>query len=203
MAKKITLKDKYGNVLCPHTAIEQVQGLKEALESGGNIEIGGRNLFSTSNLTLGGIDGTTGSENTNANRVKSSNYIPFSGESITCKSWISGVRFFVCFYNSSKTIITSTWASNNSEWIESEAKVYPVPANTAYIRMVLGKPDNSKFTTADFPNLKMKVERGNKATDWTPAPEDVDAKIEAAATKVYYQSSQPTSAKEGDIWIIS
>ena len=38
---------------------------------------------------------------------------------------------------------------------------------------------------------------------WQAAPEDIDAKIEAAATKVYYQSSQPTSAKEGDIWIIS
>lgn len=48
MAKKITLKDKEGNVLCPHTAIEQVQGLKEALESGGNIEIDTRNLIPNS-----------------------------------------------------------------------------------------------------------------------------------------------------------
>lgn len=32
MAKKITLKNKNGDVLCPHTAIEQVQGLKEALD---------------------------------------------------------------------------------------------------------------------------------------------------------------------------
>lgn len=32
MAKKITLKNKNGVVLCPHTAIEQVQGLKEALD---------------------------------------------------------------------------------------------------------------------------------------------------------------------------
>lgn len=33
MAKKITLKNKNGDVLCPHTAIEQVQGLKEALDN--------------------------------------------------------------------------------------------------------------------------------------------------------------------------
>lgn len=48
MAKKITLKDKEGTVLCPHTAIEQVEGLKEALESGGNIEIDTRNLIPNS-----------------------------------------------------------------------------------------------------------------------------------------------------------
>lgn len=33
MAKKITLKNKNGDVLCPHTAIEQVKGLKEALDN--------------------------------------------------------------------------------------------------------------------------------------------------------------------------
>lgn len=54
-----------------------------------------------------------------------------------------------------------------------------------------------------FQLRNVKIEKGNKATDWTPAPEDIDAKIEAATTKVYYQSSQPTSVKEGDIWIIS
>lgn len=32
MVKKITLKNKNGDTLCPHTAIEQVQGLKEALD---------------------------------------------------------------------------------------------------------------------------------------------------------------------------
>ena len=32
MAKKITLKDKEGTVLCPHTAIEQVEGLQRALD---------------------------------------------------------------------------------------------------------------------------------------------------------------------------
>ena len=32
MAKKITLKDKDENVLCPHTAIEQVEGLRGALD---------------------------------------------------------------------------------------------------------------------------------------------------------------------------
>ena len=43
----------------------------------------------------------------------------------------------------------------------------------------------------------LKLEKGNKATDWTPAPEDVDAKIDATISKVdvmYAQNTSSTSA---------
>jgi hypothetical protein len=66
----------------------------------------------------------------------------------------------------------------------------------------------------------IKLESGNKATDWTPAPEDVQAEIDNASTTAqsalsaantaqatadgkittYYQPSAPTGASEGDIW---
>ena len=51
---------------------------------------------------------------------------------------------------------------------------------------------------------RMKIEKGNKATDWTPAPEDVEAKIEAAKPTIFLQALQPsaTEVKDGDIWII-
>lgn len=39
-----------------------------------------------------------------------------------------------------------------------------------------------------------KVERGNKATDWTPAPEDVDASIQAAATTALQAQDSAVSA---------
>ena len=50
MAKKITFKDKDGIVLCPHTAIEQVEGLKVALDE----KLGKTEVAADSNK-LGGI----------------------------------------------------------------------------------------------------------------------------------------------------
>ena len=62
----------------------------------------------------------------------------------------------------------------------------------------------------------IKIERGDKATDWSPTPEDVDATIQTAQDKAdsaynlasgkivtYYQASQPTNANNGDLWIDS
>ena len=53
-----------------------------------------------------------------------------------------------------------------------------------------------------------KLERGNKATDWTAAPEDIEAEVNAAQetangkNTVYYQTSAPTGGtyKTNDIW---
>lgn len=55
MAKKITLKNKAGEVLCPHTAIEQVQGLKEALD--GKLPLSGGTL--TGSITAPTYKGAT------------------------------------------------------------------------------------------------------------------------------------------------
>lgn len=60
--------------------------------------------------------------------------------------------------------------------------------------------------TVSVKNLKL--ECGNKETDWTPAPEDIDADIAAVETiangknKVYYAVSEPAGGTyiEGDTW---
>ena len=62
-------------------------------------------------------------------------------------------------------------------------------------------------TTIEYRNLKLEL--GNKATDWTPAPEDVDAVISTAQTTadgkstVYYSTIQPEliGNKINDIWL--
>lgn len=57
-------------------------------------------------------------------------------------------------------------------------------------------------TPSDFLISDVKVERGNKATDWTPAPEDVDASI-ATKADVLIQSTAPAVAmqKATTLWI--
>ena len=169
-----------------------------------DIEIGGRNLFIASDVVLGGIEGSTGAENTGSIRAKSGGYIPVTGDILTAKSWDSSLKFMICYYNQSKAFLTSSWKENNNTWIETSVKKYAVPANTAYIRVLLAKNNNAAFTSSELSSIKIKIEQGNKATDWTPSPEDVEAKIEAAKPTIFLQTLQPsaTEVKEGDIWII-
>lgn len=46
-----------------------------------------------------------------------------------------------------------------------------------YVRAEIG-------ASADYKYREVKVEKGNRATDWTPAPEDVDAQIERVDTRL-------------------
>lgn len=48
-----------------------------------------------------------------------------------------------------------------------------------YILCGVGSSSLSDPTTANFSIRNVKIETGNKATDWTPAPEDVEAKVSA------------------------
>jgi len=75
--------------------------------------------------------------------------------------------------------------------------------------------DTRNSTSGDMALGRIKLERGNKSTDWTPAPEDAEAAIANAqetATNaltsangkntIYYQTSEPTGGtyKAGDTW---
>ena len=185
----------------PDKTIASVGLVKEVVDG---IEIGGRNLFIATDVVLGGIDGSTGAENTGSVRAKSGGYIPVTGDILTAKSWDNSLKFMICYYNQSKAFLTSSWKENNNTWIETSVKKYAVPANTAYIRVLLAKNNNAAFTSSELSSIKIKIEQGNKATDWSPAPEDIEAKIEASKPTIFLQTLQPsaTEVKEGDIWII-
>lgn len=52
-------------------------------------------------------------------------------------------------------------------------------------------------TSGDYTYFKLpKLERGNKATDWSPAPEDIDSDISSVDTKVTTVSNQYTSLNQ-------
>lgn len=53
-----------------------------------------------------------------------------------------------------------------------------IPDGTAYINLGIGS------TGAENYWIKPKLEKGNVATDWTPAPEDMDARVSSAETKI-------------------
>lgn len=53
-----------------------------------------------------------------------------------------------------------------------------------YFAIYVANHDTSDATTTTEQYRCLKIEKGNKATDWTPAPEDVDNTIDALTTRV-------------------
>lgn len=84
---------------------------------------------------------------------------------------------------------TFTTAANLPDFLLNSTEIYitrlPTTANSVHI----------------FKNLKL--EKGNKATDWSPAPEDVEARITAAESKIEQKADSITLSVEQKINSIS
>ena len=135
-----------------------------------NLEIGGRNLIVERNVSNGWVNnsGTI----SNSSEYIATDYIPVtSGATITFQLWTpSSTQTWIddTYFDSDKNYITGY----DGEYITSNhiVRTYTVPAGASYVRI--------SYSWAD--GYKAKLEKGNKATDWTPAPEDVDAGIDEA-----------------------
>lgn len=137
-----------------------------------NLEIGGRNLFVKSTISRGYWLSDTGVLNANGGWGYS-DYIDVSGMKNYIASGFTnlGISPATCFYDSNKTFISGVRSTNQNSQ-DSKRKTLPIPSNAKYMRF--------SFALADIDTLKL--ERGTKATDYTPAPEDVDQQITAAET---------------------
>lgn len=195
----------------------------DAQERIDNIEIGGRNLYALSKSVTGYIRASEPLGDivlTPANPQHStSDYISVSpGDVFTTQMWnpnlvnnTSNSNRGVAWYDSEKNHIVSWNGSGDANGARPLGKAYwkwtfnPAPENAAYARFgfIIGPSTN----TID-PDIKIKVEKGNKATDWSPAPQDVDASIAAVSTvanaaapkasavaktqRIYYRSNSST-----------
>lgn len=84
-------------------------------------------------------------------------------------------------------------ALSNYTYITKTTGTISVPSNAKYLVMRIGYGQAVSGTTY---KLRIKVEKGNKATDWTPAPEDTDSSISEVNTKVTAISNQYTSLNQ-------
>lgn len=78
--------------------------------------------------------------------------------------------------------IMTGWSEQSSvtasKWNKVELKLHTLTTLPSGLQVLYMIPSNSNVNTSYiFKNLK--IEKGNKSTDWTPAPEDVIADIEA------------------------
>ena len=146
--------------------------IDKAVDDINNLEIGGRNLIVSSSLIKGNYlvesTGNLGAAGTHT----ATGFIPVNPSSSYIFSELTTGIFQVRFvyYTSAKAMITGKLYAG----AQGKSLTAVTPANAAYIRI------SGEHTAARSNVATWKFEKGNKATDWTPAPEDVEASVKAA-----------------------
>lgn len=155
-----------------------------------NLEIGGRNLISNiaSNWQQGHWDNIDGNYLNYSGRICTKNGLKVSpGETYAIKIYLNGVN--------DKNLLFRTYGSDGiflGSVIGVTNLIYNVPSNVYELRFVLYEDVTLDDLTSGA--IRVKLEKGNKATDWTPAPEDVDEAINTERTE--RQSAIETKANE-------
>ena len=157
-------------------------GASQILNS--EIEIGGRNLYISSTAVDGYLhsNGTSISTMTSA-KEQTSDFIPVDDIStLTLQCWTPDLTssdqtwLAYAFYSAKNmsNVIGSRTAKYSTAGVKYLSYVdIPVVSGAKYIRVSYRKKENGYI----------KVETGNKATDWSPAPEDIEVDIYEASTK--------------------
>lgn len=150
-----------------------------------NLQIGGVNRFIKSTVTPNKYITATGIITDGGNYWDLTDYIDVSKwKNYVASGWTNlGNAPATCFYDSNKKFISGV--ADKSTGVRGSL---PVPSNAAYMR----------FSFAHVDTDKLKIEKGTKATDYSPAPEDVNAKFNNYATTAsldLYIKKDPTSGE--------
>lgn len=155
-----------------------------------NIEVGGRNLLVQKNITQGYLS-TDGK----------GSFIGFGGGDQT-SDWIdvSGNKYITitlyedftntnnsgryCEYDADKNCINTVGYNPR----QKSSIIIELKSNTKYIRV----------TAIECKTRRYKIEKGNKATDWTPAPEDTQSQIDNI-TEITTSHTTSISTMQGQI----
>lgn len=172
------------------------------------LEVGGRNLVKNSKKILIDAGEVSASNNwkyvTVVNKLNpSTDYTVSVGSSSLIKG--TATRYSVRAYNftTSKDIYNGTFAIGNerqSITITTSAS----PTDNYGILLYAGVGGETGGNSLEFNNVK--VERGTKATDWTPAPEDIDKEFDSVRgdivsveSKVVREMNTAIEVAEGNI----
>lgn len=150
-----------------------------------NLQIGGVNRFIKSTVTPNKYITATGIITDGGNYWDLTDYIDVSKwTNYVASGWTNlGNAPATCFYDSNKKFISGV--ADKSTGVRGSL---PVPSNAVYMR----------FSFAHVDANKLKIEKGTKATDYSPAPEDIDVKFNNYATTAsldLYIKKDPTSGE--------
>ena len=201
----------------------------EALDKIDNLKIGGRNLFKKSNDLTQNVWVVE-------NGVRSGDTVTFTIDSSTTGdirlyqmpasgywTWEANTDYAMSidaiadsngatiYFNAVGLQKTSAHIDITTEWKRYYFIVKGTSATTSSASFFV---DNTGAHTVSFRHPKL--EKGNKATDWTPAPEDLEDELATMQTdlqtqidakiQTYYQSSAPSwstaerAEHDGDLW---
>jgi hypothetical protein len=82
-----------------------------------------------------------------------------------------------------------------TEWARYSITITPTGPDESHIESYLAF--YGTYNTGIIPHVrKVKLEKGNRATDWTPAPEDMQSEIDALETRVLSAETQITQTSQ-------
>lgn len=133
-----------------------------------DMQIGGRNYIpmDMSYWERGTISAGTRTDSTTRLRTKSARAIQGGAKYILSKYGTGKIILF--FYDSNYKYLGSP------DWFKTFPKTFTAPANAKYFNAVIAYDNDGTITDTD--SIKFKLEKGTKATDWTPAAEDMATK---------------------------
>ena len=157
-------------------------GIQEAVD---NLEIGGRNLLAFADMIQGRTSGISGLFVSGTTYITSANYIQCIGANLTIGAPNSSYHVHVCFFDESQIFITSVYLLNGGAYQSTFPLTWIIPERTKFIKITVKRSDGGVVTPASVAaDCRIKIELGNKPTDWTPAPEDVQADIDDLASDI-------------------
>ena len=101
-----------------------------------------------------------------ATRIRTKELINIDGNYII-KLHNKDYRFLLFLFDETKGYLGLT--QGEISWRTDD---YIIPDRAKYVAVLIDK-NNTTLTLNDFDDAKFKLEKGTKATDWTPAPEDL------------------------------
>ena len=163
-----------------------------------NIQIGGVNIFSFSELEQGAINNSTGVPAASNTRLRSKSFYPISGKYISVNSFNSIYKFLWLFYDEEYSHIDDVVSWN---WITSFPAIAEIPEGAAYVKYMIVRNDNAVLTPDDAKeDCLIKVELGNKPSlSWSPSVADLQVTAPVTMSDFKNLPSVVTSAADGVI----
>lgn len=176
-----TLTTQQGNAITSQS--DQIVSLNNSIS---NIKVGATNLLAMSKLTAGYVDAPTGNDGNNTTHVRFKQAEPLGERRTVVYSAGQPDEIIFKVYG----FVGDTYTVKG--YVLTRNVPYTFPANVTKFKIeIAGINGNVKNIEA----RKIKLEYGTIATDWSPAPEDVDAKITVNATAI--SSLTNTVTKQG------
>ncbi|CEQ26489.1 Uncharacterised protein [[Clostridium] sordellii] len=178
-----------------------------------NLSIGGRNILVGNELTTYAPNNSLESSTTGTDKIVSKWNPTYAGRTFTLKNTankpLSGVHTFSGFIKVNGQIPATPYFKNISTYYEDVLENYYDPT-TGYFRIVQNQDGTSYWiihaTTSRIGGsediveiLQAKLEKGNKATDYDQAPEDVQiyiSKVEQLANQIKWIVKSGTSESD-------